>query len=258
VRTTTGYRSPSRTRRAHRPHRARLCGTFVAGAVLFCLSLPYSAASAATPAFVQQAYATPQTSQRVVTTTYHQAQGAGDTNIIAVGWNDITSNVVSVTDSNGNMYRLAAAVVRGGRESQAIYYASNIVAAPADWNTVTATFDVAARMVDLRITEYSGLDRSSPFDTAASTAGNSTLAATPPVTMSAANELLFGAGVSSDHFASGAGGATTRVITSPDASIVIDKTMATPGRYDLRANQVGVCSVRGPGTTSYQISRTRS
>ena len=54
----------------------------------------------------------------------HDAQAAGDTNILAIGWNNATSNITSVTDSAGNMYQLAVPTARGTGLSQAIYYAT--------------------------------------------------------------------------------------------------------------------------------------
>jgi hypothetical protein len=42
-----------------------------------------------------------------VSVTYTGAQTAGNTNVIAIGWNDNTSSVTSVTDTNGNAYTLA-------------------------------------------------------------------------------------------------------------------------------------------------------
>ena len=66
-----------------------------------------NAATTAPPAFVQVKAATPQTSQSSVSVTYTSAQVAGDTNIVAIGWNNSTSNISSVTDSAGNTYQLA-------------------------------------------------------------------------------------------------------------------------------------------------------
>src|ERR1700683_3523809 len=55
-------------------------------------------------AFVQENYATPQAPESSVTVTYTKAQTAGDTNIVAIGWNSSSSTVSSVTDSKGNSY----------------------------------------------------------------------------------------------------------------------------------------------------------
>ena len=87
--------------------------------------------------------AVPQTNQSTVAVTYTGAQVAGNTNILAIGWNNTTSNITSVTDSAGNTYQLAVPTTRGTGVSQAIYYAKNIKAAPAGTNTVTTTFNTA-------------------------------------------------------------------------------------------------------------------
>ena len=68
--------------------------------------------------------ATPQTNQSSVAVTYTGAQTAGNTNILAIGWNNATSNITSVTDSAGNTYQLAVPTARGSGVSQAIYYAT--------------------------------------------------------------------------------------------------------------------------------------
>ena len=73
---------------------------------------------------------------------------AGDTNILAIGWNNATSNITSVVDSAGNVYQLAVPMARGTGISQAIYYASNIKAAAAGTNTVTVTFNTSTPFVD--------------------------------------------------------------------------------------------------------------
>src|SRR5581483_7004810 len=151
-------------------------------------------------AFVQGASATPQSPQSTISVTYPQAQAAGNTNIVAVGWNDATSTVASVTDSAGNSYRLAAPVARGSGVSQAIYYASNIAAAGAGSNVVTVTLSRAAPWPDIRILEYSGLDPTSPFDVATSAAGSSGNASSGPVTTTAQSELIFGAGITTGGF----------------------------------------------------------
>ena len=103
-------------------------------------------------AFVQVNAATPQTNQTQVSVTYTSAQVAGDTNILAIGWNNATSNITSVTDSAGNVYQLAVPTARGTGISQAIYYAKNIKAAAAGTNTVTVTFNTATPYVDIRAT----------------------------------------------------------------------------------------------------------
>ena len=107
--------------------------------------------------------AVPQTNQSTVTVHYNNAQTAGNTNILAIGWNNATSNITAVTDSAGNTYQLAVPTARGTGISQAIYYAPNIKAAPAATNTVTVTFNTATPYVDIRALEYSGLATDQPL-----------------------------------------------------------------------------------------------
>src|SRR5437016_6186323 len=61
----------------------------------------------AAPAFVQVSSKTPQTPQTTVAVTFPAAQSAQDLNVVIVGWNDTSANVISVVDSNKNAYQLA-------------------------------------------------------------------------------------------------------------------------------------------------------
>src|SRR5438067_1610730 len=60
--------------------------------------------------FVQVNAATPQIASASVPVTFAVAQTAGNLNVVAVGWNDTTSTVSSVSDSRGNRYAKAGAV----------------------------------------------------------------------------------------------------------------------------------------------------
>jgi hypothetical protein len=186
------------------------------------------------PKFVQQNYTTPQTPQSQVSAGYLQTQIAGNANILAVGWNDTTANITSVTDSAGNDYQIALGTSRGDGLSQAIYIASNIEAATN--NTVTVQFDQAAAFVDLRITEYSDLRLTNAFAAGASAAGIGTSADSGPVTLSVTNALLFGAGMTATAFTSAGSGFTIRVITSPDADIVQDQIAGALGPVSATAS----------------------
>jgi chitodextrinase len=189
------------------------------------------------PEFVQQNYSTPQTPQSVVSATYAGAQTPGNTNIVAIGWNDTTASINSVVDSAGNLYQQALATFRGNGMSQAIYYAANIQ--PAASNRVTVTFDQAAVFVDLRITEYSGLKASNPFQVGVSATGNGSSASTGSLTTTSQSELLFAAGMTGVSFTAPGSGYTTRVITVPDADIVEDAIAASAGSYSAAASLSG-------------------
>ncbi len=102
-----------------------------------------------------------------------------------------------MTDSAGNVYQLAAPLTRGSGLSQAIYYAKNINAAAAGSNVVTVQFSGAANFPDVRVAEYSGLDPVSPLDTSASASGSGATASSGNLTTSVANDVIFGAGMTS-------------------------------------------------------------
>ncbi len=187
------------------------------------------------PAFVQQSYATPQSPQSQVHATYSEAQTAGDTNILAIGWNDVTASIASVVDSGGNVYQPALATYRGSGMSQAVYYSSNIAAAPAGSNQVTVTFNQAAVFVDLRITEYARVRHANPFDGGVSANGNGSNASTSPLAVPAASELLFAAGMTGAVFTGPGPGFTSRIITSPDGDIVEDAIAPSAGSYNATA-----------------------
>jgi glucose/arabinose dehydrogenase/chitodextrinase len=193
----------------------------------------------ATPTFVQVRSATPQTSQSTVALAYSAAQSAGNTNVLAIGWNDATSTIASVTDSAGNTYQVGTPIARGAGLSQAIYYARNVKAAAAGANTVTVQFSGPVPFVDLRITEYSGLDPLNPFDVAGSASGSASTATSASVTTTAPSELLFGAGMTTGAFTSSSAGYTTRIITPIDADIVNDRNVTSLGTYNAGATQNG-------------------
>jgi hypothetical protein len=195
-------------------------------------SVLVSATAGASPAFVQQNYAVPSTPQSTVSVSYKNAQVAGNTNIVAVGYNDATHTISSISDSQGNTYLLAVPLLQARGFSQA-YYASNI---KAGLNTVKIVLNGATPYVDLRVTEYSGLASSGAFVAGASVSGTSTAPKTPSITTTDANSLLFAAGMTLSSFRAAGSGYTTRVITDPDADIVEDSIAVTPGLYGASAS----------------------
>jgi Domain of unknown function (DUF1929)/IPT/TIG domain/Glyoxal oxidase N-terminus len=180
--------------------------------------------------FVQFNASTPQSASASVATAYTVAQTAGNLNIVAVGWNDTTSTVNTVTDSRGNTYTLAIGPTSGTGLRQSIYYARNIVGGS---NTVTVAFNQAATFADVRIFEYSGLDPTNPLDVTAGASGTSATANSGSATTTSANELIFGAGTTAGSFNNtGSPGFVVRVLTFPNADIGEDKTVNSTGSYN--------------------------
>jgi chitodextrinase len=199
--------------------------------------------SSASPiAFVQVAYADPQSPQLTVSVPFASAQTSGHLNVVVVGWNDTTAAVSSVTDSTGNVYTLAVGPTKNPGSAgtfsltQSIYYAKNIVGAAGGANTVTVRFTVAAVYADIRILEYSGLGLANPSDVTAAAIGTSTASNSgAAATTTNANDLIFGANMTV-HTTVGAGaGFTSRIITVPDRDIAEDRVVSAIGSYSASA-----------------------
>jgi hypothetical protein len=188
------------------------------------------------PKFIQANNAVPQSPQSVVRVAYANAQAAGNTDIVAVGWNDTTGNLTAVSDSIGNAYRVAVQPAQGKKLRQAIIYASNTKPAAPGSNIVTVTFDRPVAYPDIRILEYSGLDRNNPFDTGVSASGNGGgTASSGNLTTRFANSIVIGAGMTNGGFTGAGQGYAMRVMTSPDADMVEDRPASTTGTYAATA-----------------------
>jgi hypothetical protein len=139
--------------------------------------------------YAQGSYADSSTTN-TISVAYPNGQSAGNLNIVVIGWGDSTSHVATVTDSAGNIYKVAIGPTRSmGNASQSIYYAANVSTATS--NIVTVTFDATVPSSDIRIAEYAGIDPANPLDVAAGAAdGTSGTPVSVSITTSNANDLI--------------------------------------------------------------------
>ena len=98
------------------------------------------------------------------------------------------------------------------------------------------TFSQPAAFVDLRVTEYSGLRTTAPFDVGTSASGAGTSASSGALTTAGASELLFAAGMTGASFTAPGPGFASRVITAPDGDLVADAPAPTAGSYTVTAS----------------------
>ena len=145
--------------------------------------------------------------------SYPDAQTAGNLNVVVVGWKDTHAMVASVADTAGNFYALAIGPTKGTGLQQSIYFAANISGGVN--NMVTVKFDKAATLPDVILLEYAGVAGQGAMDQTIGASGNGALAQCGPVTITAANELIFAATtvVDSEHSAQPGDGFTERMIT---------------------------------------------
>ncbi len=165
--------------------------------------------------------------------SYTAAQTAGDTNIVAIGWNDTAATISSVKDSAGNSYQVAVPMGQTTGLRQAIYYARNI--ATSSGNTLTVTFSQPAQAVDIRSAEYRNLDQTNPFDAGSTASGTAATATSRSATTTSSGELLVGAGMTVGLFSGAGSGYTTRLLTTPDGDIMEDRIVTAIGSYTATA-----------------------
>ena len=84
---------------------------------------------------------------------------------------------------------------------------------------MTVTFNAAAPFVDIRATEYSGLDPANPLDVGHSASGTSATPNSGSVTTTVAQELVFGAGMTTGKFTAAGTNFTSRIITHRMATL---------------------------------------
>jgi chitodextrinase len=186
---------------------------------------------------VQSNWVTPSTSQTSVSVTFTGAQTAGNLNVVAIGWEDSTTHQIqSVTDTKGNVYTVAASKMVAGNDSLAIYYAKNIVSAPAGANTVTVTFNGSTAFPDIRIVEYSGLDTANPLDVSVGAGGSGSLLNSGSVTTTNANDLLIAAN-SIEHTTVAPDPNFTQRLQTDNQNIIEDRIVTSIGTYNATATQ---------------------
>ncbi len=189
------------------------------------------------PAFLQGAWAAPQTTQTAVSVTLQSPQSAGNLLVVFAGWNDTAATVSSVTDTRGDTFALAIGPTKRTTVlSQSVYYAKNVIGGA---NTVTVRFSRAANFVDVRVLEYAGVDTVAPLDTAAAASGSSGLADTGLFTTHAAGDLLVAGDMVMTGSPSAGSGYATRLITNPDGDLAEDRVAGAAGMYNATAPVVG-------------------
>ncbi|HKV64028.1 MAG TPA: IPT/TIG domain-containing protein [Candidatus Acidoferrum sp.] len=174
------------------------------------------------------------TAQNFITVPFKGAQTTGNMNVVVVGWQDSSATVASVTDSVGNVYRLANNTVVSGTASLSTYYASDILPSPPNTNVVAVAFNGLATNGDVRIAEYAGLDPTNPLDVAVSGQGSSGVSNSNSVSTTNANDLLVGANVVFAKSTAAGAGYTNRVI-SLNGGILEDRIVSATGSYSATA-----------------------
>lgn len=97
------------------------------------------------------------------TVGFRLPEGAGNLNVVVIGWNDSTTTLApaAVTDDLGNIYAAAGRAVAGNGLTQAIYYSANVA---GGWNHVHVHWNGVPSLPSVRILEYTGVAVTDPID----------------------------------------------------------------------------------------------
>lgn len=147
-----------------------------------------------------------------------------------------TNQILSVSDTNGNLYRQAVSVNEtGGGNTLAVFYAENIASGP---NTVTVS-DTVASSLEMVILEYSGLALYNSLDVTSSAIGNSTSPASGATTTTSSGDLLLGSIMSASGTTFTAGTGYTKednVPVAPSTQLIAeDEAQAQSGNASATA-----------------------
>jgi chitodextrinase len=216
--------------------RSTYCRGFGFCVALAC-ALGLSAPALAVIAVAQDNSSCPQSLVKTLSVPFTQAQTAGNLNYVAIGWIGLPRTILSVTDTKGNAYVPATTVKTGPNSyAQVIFYAKNIVAAAANANSVTVTFDGLVGNLDVRIAEYSGLSTTNALDVTAGASGTGTNTASGAVTTTNANDLLVGTN-KVENSTTGPGSGFTEELSTFDGDILEYRVVSATGSYEATAPQ---------------------
>ena len=156
-------------------------------------------------------------SDQNVTSEFPENVTAGNFIVVAVsGWPNLPASP-AVTDSQGNTYSSAGAVMTVGGAYSAIYFARNVIggATAITFNAVNTNSQIS-----MVVAEFSGVNTVSPLDTTAGATGNGTTPSSGIMTPGAAGNLVIGCGTHNTTTVTTAGtGFTMIAIPTEDSHV---------------------------------------
>jgi hypothetical protein len=181
--------------------------------------------AAGTPAYVQGATATSNAASATAAQAFAANVVAGHLVVVGIAWQG--NSAVSVTDTRGNVYRVATSAydaVNG--QSLAILYAANTAAGAT---TVTASFGGASPTLHrLAIHEYSGVATTSPLDGTAANIADGTTTANAITSGSAATTVTAPVTTGSHTLTAVARDAAGNTTTSAAVTVTVNNGDITP------------------------------
>jgi hypothetical protein len=199
---------------------------------LLCVAFAPLVAASAT--YVQNATAAPPGLVTNVSLSFDDTQIAGDVNLVFAGWKPPEAELVSVTDSLGNLYLRAGLVSLPGVATQTVYYAAPIKPARARTNSLVLAFNHAVSDLDVRVVEYHGIDATQPLGAVAEGYGIGPTANAQEL-VATGSRLLAVCGTYAGARALAIGEGYTQRLIDGRGQIVADREMAPADRFAASA-----------------------
>ncbi len=178
----------------------------------------------ASASFVQAAASTTSVSASSFSLSFTANTVAGD--LILVGFDFTGTTPSSLTDTQGNTYtEVGAQLTSPGGARSVVFYAKNIKGGA---DTVTVKLSANSPYIEEYITEYSGVDPTSPIDAQAGSSGSSSSVTSGSATTTISGDVIYGFCIADRACTVGTGFSARSTF---DDNLIEDKTSGSPGGY---------------------------
>ena len=186
-------------------------------------TLAISASSSAS--FVQQGAGTTRGNSSSLTLSFPANTLAGDLLLVAFDYaNGVTPS--AVTDSQGNSFTLVRnPLTTPAGAVSSVYYAKNIKGGA---DTVTVTLSANSSYLEVYLSEYSGINPTSPIDAEAGASGTAGAVSSGAAKTTVAGDMIYSFCVA-DWACTAGSGFTTR--STLDSNLIEDMVAGNPGQY---------------------------
>jgi hypothetical protein len=169
--------------------------------------------------------------------SFPSTQAAGDLDLVFIAWRNAAAQVVSVSDTSGNLYLRAGSIANAGVATQVVYYANNVARAAPGRNKVTVVFSNPVEQTALGIAEYHGVDPLEPIDVTAGVAGTAGTADSGSLAISNAHDLLVASAFTAGRLLGPPPFYRQRLLPDGGSFVLADNAFSAPGTYSATARQ---------------------
>lgn len=165
-----------------------------------------------------------------ISMSFSSASTTGNLIVVHLSWDNTSRTVSSITDNKGNTYQSVNGVSTWNTTYRSeLYYAFDITGGGAPI-TVTANLSGnSSTYFQIYMSEYSGIDITSPLDQKSANKGSTTSVSSGAKTTSMNGELIYGVSIGASGLLTKGSGFTAR--STVNQNVVEDKIGTTAGTY---------------------------